>query len=209
MSTATSLDTAARQRWRRRIEYAEPPVRDLAAAERAAADLLEALGLDLGSEHLVETPRRMAHALAELTTVPEFDLTTFPNEEGYDELVVVEEIPVHSICEHHMLPFVGTARVGYLPAERIVGLSKLARMVEFHARRPQTQERLTQQVADHLMEQLEPHGVGVVVEAEHTCMSLRGARSPGSRTVTSALQGRLRDDPRSRAEFLALTRGPR
>lgn len=199
----------ARRRWRRRVERPAPPRRDLGEAERAAAQLLEALGLDVGGEHLAETPRRMAHALAEMTTPPDFDLTTFPNQEGYDELVVVEDIPVHSVCEHHVLPFVGTARIGYLPADRIVGLSKLARMVEFHARRPQTQERLTQQVADHLVEQLDAHGVGVVVEAEHTCMGLRGARAPGSRTVTSALLGRLRDDPRSRAEFLALARGPR
>jgi GTP cyclohydrolase IA len=148
----------------------------------------------------------MTDALLELTTPREFDLTTFPNDEGYDELVVVEDIPVQSLCEHHMLPFMGTAHIGYLPGERILGLSKFARMVEFHARRPQTQERLTQTVARHLQEQLAPRGVGVVVEADHTCMSLRGARAPGARTVTSTLLGLLRDDPRSRAEFLSLTR---
>jgi len=180
---------------------------DRAAAERAAADLLLALGLDLNAEHLAETPRRMADALLEMTSPREFELTTFPNDEGYDELVLVEDIPVHSLCEHHVLPFVGVAHVGYLPGERILGLSKLARMVEFHARRPQTQERLTQTVARDLQELLAPRGVGVVVEADHTCMSLRGARAPGTRTVTSALFGRLRDDPRSRAEFLSLTRG--
>jgi GTP cyclohydrolase I len=148
----------------------------------------------------------MTDALLELITPREFDLTTFPNDEGYDELVVVEDITVQSLCEHHMLPFVGTAHIGYLPGARILGLSKFARMVEFHARRPQTQERLTQNVANHLQEQLAPRGVGVVVEADHTCMSLRGARAPGARTVTSTLLGQLRDDPRSRAEFLSLTR---
>ena len=180
---------------------------DPEAAQQAAAGLLTALGLDLTDENLVETPRRMAHALLEMTAAPDFELTTFPNVEGYDELVLVENIPVHSLCEHHMLPFTGVAHVGYLPGERILGLSKFARMVEHHARRPQTQERLTKRIADHLQEQLRPAGVGVVVEAEHTCMSLRGARAPGARTLTSALFGRLRDDARSRAEFLALTKG--
>ncbi|MFN8193787.1 MAG: GTP cyclohydrolase I FolE [Nocardioidaceae bacterium] len=195
-------------RWRQRVTHArtEP---DPAAAEEAATLLLEALGLDLADESLADTPGRMARALIEMTSAPAFDLTTFPNDEGYDELVLVRDIPLQSLCEHHMLPFVGVAHVGYLPGERILGLSKLARMVELHARRPQTQERLTQRVADHLHAALSPRGVGVVVEAEHTCMSLRGARTPGARTTTSALFGRLRDDPRSRAEFLALTRSSR
>ena len=197
--------TAAAVPLRPRIARSAPPV-DPEAAERAATVLLVALGLDLTEEHLAETPRRMACALLELTSAREFDLTTFPNDEGYDELVLVEDIPVQSLCEHHMLPFVGTAHIGYLPGERILGLSKFARMVEFHARRPQTQERLTQTVARHLQDELAPRGVGVVVEADHTCMSLRGARAPGARTVTSSLIGQLRDDPRSRAEFLALTR---
>lgn len=198
--------------WRRVI--ANPPGgpdsrRDPVAAEAAAATLLTALGFDLGEPDLVDTPRRMAHALLEMTTPPEFELTTFDNVEGYDELVLVEGIPLRSVCEHHVLPFVGVAHVGYLPGDRILGLSKFARMVDFHARRPQTQERLTQQLADHLVEQLQPRGVGVVIEAEHTCMSLRGARTPGARTVTSALYGQLRDDPASRAEFLGLARGRR
>jgi GTP cyclohydrolase I len=144
-----------------------------------------------------------------MLTPPAFEMTTFPNDEGYDELVLVQDIPVRSLCEHHMLPFVGVAHVGYLPGSRILGLSKLARTVEHHARHAQTQERLTQRVADQLRHTLAPKGVGVVVEAEHTCMTLRGVRAPGSRTVTSALFGRLRDDPASRAEFLALTRGGR
>lgn len=184
------------------------PGADPEAAEHAAAALLRALGLDLGDEDLVETPRRMAHALIEMTSGPAFELTTFPNDEEYDELVLVRDIAMQSVCEHHMLPFVGVAHIGYLPGERILGLSKFARMVELHARRPQTQERLTKRIADHLRAELAPKGVGVVIEAEHTCMSLRGARSPGARTITSALFGDLRDDPRSRAEFLALTRSP-
>jgi GTP cyclohydrolase I len=149
----------------------------------------------------------MAEAYAEMLSPRSFDLTTFPNEEGYDELVLARDIPVQSVCEHHMLPFVGVAHVGYLPGERIVGLSKLARVVELFARRPQVQERLTTQVAGWLQDQLAPRGVGVVVEAEHMCMTLRGVRAPGSTTITSALLGLLREDPRSRAEFLALTSG--
>ena len=182
---------------------------DVEAAEAAAADLLTALGIDVAAPATVATPGRMARALAEMLTPPDFDMTTFPNDEGYDELVLVQDIPVQSLCQHHMLPFVGVAHVGYLPGERILGLSKLARTVEFHARHAQTQERLTQRVADHLRHSLAAKGVGVVVEAEHTCMSLRGVRAPGSRTVTSALFGRLRDDPSTRAEFLALARAGR
>ncbi|SFP72501.1 GTP cyclohydrolase I [Amycolatopsis arida] len=177
---------------------------DLAAAERAVADLLVALGRDPDSEHLAETPRRVAASYAELLTPPEFDLTTFPNDEGYDELVLAKDIPVRSVCEHHMLPFHGVAHVGYLPGERILGLSKLARVVELFARDLQVQERLTTQVARWLRERLSPKGVGVVVEAEHLCMSLRGVRAGGSRTVTSALHGVLREDGRSRQEFFAL-----
>jgi len=182
---------------------------DLRAAENAAGDLLTALGVDLAEESTAQTPGRMARALAELLTPRDFEMTTFPNDEGYDELVLVQGIPVQSLCEHHVLPFVGVAHVGYLPGDRILGLSKLARTVEHHARGVQTQERLTQRVAEHLRTALGARGVGVVVEAEHTCMSLRGARVAGSRTVTSALLGRLRDDPASRAEFLALTRSGR
>jgi GTP cyclohydrolase I len=178
--------------------------RDLAAAERAAADLLRALGLSLDTESLRRTPRRMAQAYAELLTPREFDLTTFPNDEGYDELVLVRAIPFQSVCEHHMLPFVGVAHVGYLPGDRILGLSKVARVVEMFAHGPQVQERLTKKIADWLHQQLQPRGVGVVIEAEHLCMTLRGVRSAGAKTFTSTLLGILREDPRSRAEFLAL-----
>ncbi len=131
-------------------------------------------------------------------------LTTFDNAEGYDELVIARAIPFRTVCEHHLLPFAGVAHVGYLPAERILGLSKLARLVEHFAARPQTQERLTRQVADCLLERLRPRGAGVVLEAEHTCMTLRGVRATGATTITSALLGCLRADPRSRAEFFAL-----
>ncbi|WP_460570466.1 GTP cyclohydrolase I FolE [Humibacter soli] len=177
---------------------------DLARAENAAREFLQALGVSLESEHLRATPGRMARAWAELFTPRPFDLTTFPNDEGYDELVLVRDVPVRSVCEHHLLPFTGRACVAYLPGERIVGLSKLARVVEHFACRPQTQERLTQQVARWLDEHLHPRAVGVVISAEHTCMTLRGAQATGTSTVTSALLGRLRDDPRSRQEFLSL-----
>jgi GTP cyclohydrolase I len=178
---------------------------DLVAAEAAVVELLVALGRDPHDEHLADTPRRVASAYRELLTPQEFDLTTFPNDEAYDELVLARDIPVHSLCQHHMLPFHGVAHVGYLPDARILGLSKLARVVELFSRDFQVQERLTRQVADWLQQHLAPKGVGVVIEAEHLCMSLRGVRAGGSRTVTSAMHGALREDARSRAEFLALT----
>jgi GTP cyclohydrolase I len=180
---------------------------DLPAAERAARDLLVALGADLESPGLAETPRRVAAAYAELLTPEPFNLTTFPNEEGYDELVLVRDIPFQSLCMHHLLPFHGVAHVAYLPAERIIGLSKLARVVEHYSRDLQVQERLTKQVAGCIQEHLAPKGVGVVLEAEHLCMSLRGVQKAGARTVTSALHGLVRDDPRTREEFLSLTGG--
>jgi len=173
-------------------------------AERAVAELLAALGYPVEGEHRAMTPQRVANAFAEMLTPSTFLPTTFGNDEGYDELVVAREVPFRSLCEHHLLPFYGYAHVGYLPGGRIVGLSKLARVVEHFARRLQVQERLTCQVADWLHEHLAPRGVGVVLEAEHMCMTLRGVRATGARTVTSALQGVLRDDERSRSEFLAL-----
>ncbi|HEX6325558.1 MAG TPA: GTP cyclohydrolase I FolE [Jiangellaceae bacterium] len=191
--------------WRPTVIHGLPPV-DLAAAEKAATDLLVALGLPVDGDDMADTPRRMVQAYAELLTVEPFDFTTFRNSQQYDELVLVEDIPVRSICEHHMLPFVGVAHIGYLPDERILGLSKFARVVDCFSRRAQTQERLTKQIAEHLRDQLSPRGVGVVLEAEHSCMTLRGVRAVGSRTVTSALFGTLRDDPSSRAEFLSLVR---
>ncbi|MDQ3631197.1 MAG: GTP cyclohydrolase I FolE [Actinomycetota bacterium] len=190
------------------VERPGPPVRqiDLPAAEAAARALLVALGTDMSSPGIAETPRRMAAAYAELLSPVPFVATTFPNDEGYDELVVARDIPFHSLCMHHMLPFHGVAHVAYLPGERIVGLSKLARVVESFSRDLQVQERLTMQVASWLEETLRPRGVGVVLEAEHACMALRGVRKPGSRAVTSALRGLLRDDGRTRNEFLTLVR---
>src|SRR4051794_11896666 len=185
----------------------DAPERDLVAAERAAADFLRALGVSLDSESLAETPRRMARAYAELLTPREFNVTTFPNDEGYDELVLVRDIPINSVCEHHLLPFTGKAHVGYLPGDRIIGLSKLARVVELFGHGLQVQERLTKQVADWLQNRLRPRGVGVVIEAEHLCMTLRGVQAAGTRTITSTLLGTVRDDARSRAEFLNLAGG--
>ena len=184
---------------------AEAPRIDHEAAQDAARELLRALGADVDADALEETPRRVADAYAELLTPRPFRATTFPNDEGYDELIVARSIPFHSLCMHHLLPFQGVAHVGYLPGERIIGLSKLGRVVEFFSRDLQIQERLTTQVADWLERELEPKGVGVVLEAEHMCMSLRGVQKLGSKTVTSALRGLVRDDVRTRQEFLALT----
>ncbi len=185
-----------------------PPLHsvDVEAAEEAVRALLVALGHDPDSEHLRDTPRRVAQAYEELLTPRPFVATTFPNDEGYDELVLARDIPFHSLCQHHLLPFSGVAHVGYLPGDRILGLSKLARVVEHFARGLQAQERLTKQIGDWLDQRLSPKGVGVVLEAEHLCMSLRGVQAVGSRTVTSSLHGLVRDDARTRAEFLGLTR---
>jgi GTP cyclohydrolase IA len=177
---------------------------DLAAAERAALDLLRAIGADVERPDLRGTPRRVAASLAELVTPAEFAATSFPNEGHYDELVVVRDIPFHSLCMHHLLPFIGEAHVAYLPGERIVGISKLARVVDTFARDLQLQERLTVQIADWLEAELKPRGVGVVLSAEHTCMTIRGVLKPGARTVTSALRGSLRDDPSTRQELFSL-----
>jgi GTP cyclohydrolase I len=179
---------------------------DPVAAERAAAAFLAALNVDTGSEGMRDTPARMVRAYAEFFAPRPFEITTFPNDEGYDELVLARRIPFRSVCEHHLLPFVGVAHVGYLPEARILGLSKLARIVEHFSCRPQVQERLTKQIADWLQSNLAPHGVGVVLEAEHTCMTLRGALASGSSTITSTLLGTLRSDARAREEFFALTR---
>lgn len=186
-------------------ELASPAV-DLATATRAARDFLAALGVPCDTESTERTPRRMAEAYAAMLTSRPFEATTFPNDEAYDELVVVRSIPVQSVCEHHFLPFTGVAHVGYLPGSRIVGLSKLARVVEMYATRPQVQERLTQQIADWVDLHLDPQGVGVVIEAEHACMTLRGVQVAGTTTSTSALRGQLRESPASRAEFLASVR---
>ena len=179
---------------------------DTHAAQQAAENLLRALGADLTNEGVRDTPRRMVAAYAELLTPQPFNATTFPNDEGYDELIIVRAIPFHSLCMHHLLPFHGVAHIGYLPGERLVGLSKLGRVVEHFSRDLQLQERLTTQVAGWLDDELAPKGVGVVLEAEHLCMSLRGVQNLGATTVTSALRGLVRDDARTRHEFMALAR---
>ncbi len=182
---------------------------DEARAAAAVRELLIAIGEDPDREGLRETPARVARAYSEifggLFVDPETVLqTTF--DEHHDELVLVKDIPLYSTCEHHLVPWHGVAAVGYIPGEdgRITGLSKLARLVDLYARRPQVQERLTSQVADAVMRRLDPRGVIVVVEAEHLCMAMRGVRKPGSRTVTSAVRGLFQSDPRSRAEAIAL-----
>jgi GTP cyclohydrolase IA len=176
---------------------------DLKAAEQAARELLRAVGADLDYPGLAETPRRIAASLAELLTPAEFTATLFRNE-GYDELILVRDISFQSLCMHHLLPFHGVAHVAYLPGDCIIGISKLARVVEAFARDLQLQERMTVQIADWLEQELAPRGVGVVLSAEHMCMTIRGIRKPGTRTVTSAVRGRLRTDARTREEFFSL-----
>lgn len=177
---------------------------DLDRAENAFKSMLAAFHINLTAEGLEETPRRAALAYAELFTPKPFNATTFPNTHNYDELVIARLIPFHSVCEHHLLPFFGVAHVGYLPGNRIIGLSKLARLVEYFSRQPQVQENLTSQISAWLQSNLNPKGVGVILEAEHLCMSLRGVKVPGVKTVTSSLTGQIRENPQSRQEFLAL-----
>ena len=190
------------------LEVVTPPAIDLDAAQRAVRELLISFGADPDSEHLRDTPRRVAQAYADFLTPKPFRLTTFPNDEGYDQLIIARNIRFHSLCEHHLLPFVGYAHVAYLPKDKILGLSKLARLVEMFARDLQVQERMTQQSANWLQDQLDPKGVGVIVEAEHMCMALRGIEKPGSTAVTSALLGAVRNDVRTRDEFLRLAGRP-
>jgi GTP cyclohydrolase IA len=187
------------------LEVRRDPRIQLEQATQAAQAFLEALGVDLTRPGMADTPARMARAYAELFSPRPFRATHFPNGEHYDQMVLAKQIPFTSICEHHMLPFTGVAYLGYLPGDRILGLSKLARLVEHFAAAPQMQERLTKQIAEWLNEHLQPGGVGVVLQAEHTCMTLRGVQAHDARMVTSELLGALRDDPAARAEFFALT----
>lgn len=200
LSASASTATDPRPDGRRALQVVDIHQRQH-GAEAAVADLLAALGRDTGSAHLADTPRRVAASLIELLTPREFEFTTFPNDEGYDALVLVRDIPFHSLCEHHMLPFRGTAHVGYLPGARLVGLSKLARVVEHFARDLQVQERLTVNIADYLTDHLAPRGVGVVLEAEHLCMTMRGVQSAGSTTTTSRFTGELRCDEAQQRRF--------
>jgi GTP cyclohydrolase IA len=179
--------------------------------ERAVREIIEALGEDPDREGLVETPRRVARFYAEVFANihedPAEEIDAFFGDEHYQEIVMVTQIPFYSMCEHHFVPFHGQAHVAYMPRGRVTGLSKLARLVEGFARRPQMQERLTAQVADSLTERLDPLGVLVVIEAEHLCMSMRGVRKPGARTVTSAVRGIMESNPATRAEALSLLYG--
>jgi GTP cyclohydrolase IA len=179
---------------------------DHARIEAAVHEILVAIGEDPDREGLAGTPRRVAAAYAELLSGLREDprghlATTF--DENHHEMVVLRDIPFASLCEHHLLPFTGHVHVGYIPRGRVVGLSKLARMVEGYARRPQTQERLVSQIADALNSVLKPDGCGVVIEASHTCMTIRGVRKPGATMVTSAMRGGFRTRADTRAEFLA------
>ena len=177
---------------------------DRSRAEGAIRELFEALRVDLSAPDLVDTPRRVAAMYEELLTPKDFNPTTFPNDDGYDELVLSKDIPFTSLCAHHALPFSGVAHVGYLPGERILGLSKLARIVHYFSHSLQVQERLTKQIADWLERELSPRGVGVVIEAEHLCMTIRGVQAAGSKTVTSTMHGLLRERVATRQEFLSL-----
>ena len=185
---------------------------DQARIERAVREILIAIGEDPDREGLLRTPNRVARAYGELmaglSEDPRIHLKTVFTER-YDEVVLLRDIEFHSLCEHHLLPFVGKAHVAYLPDGKVVGLSKLARLVEGYARRPQVQERLTTQIADALMEELNPVGAACVIEATHTCMTIRGAKKPGSTMVTSALRGIFKDNAPNRNEVLSLTYGTR
>ncbi len=187
---------------------------DLPRIERAVREILLAIGEDPDRDGLRDTPGRVARAYAEqfagLGQRPENVLTTV-FDAGHDEMVLVRDIEVYATCEHHLLPFFGVAHVGYIPNEKgqLTGLSKLARLVDLYARRPQVQERMTSQIADGLMSVLEPSGVIVVIEAEHLCMAMRGVRKPGAKTVTSAVRGSFRDNTGTRAEAMSLLLGRR
>jgi GTP cyclohydrolase I len=183
---------------------------DLPRIERAVREILLAIGEDPDREGLIKTPGRVARSYVELMAGlgqdPRVHLRTVFRER-YDEIVLLRDIEFHSLCEHHLLPFTGRAHLAYLPDGKVVGLSKLARLVEGYARRPQVQERLTTQIADALMEELNPIGAACILEAVHTCMTIRGARKPGSVMVTSALRGIFKENPASRAEILTLMGG--
>lgn len=210
------LDSGATSRYCDASEFPRPRDRrtqagktsvDLHRIERAVQEILQAVGEDPDREGLLETPKRVARMYAEMFAGLHCDParhlhTVFP--ETYDEMVLVRDIPFASMCEHHLLPFTGVAHVAYLPNGQVTGLSKLARVVDEVARRPQVQERMTQTIADLLEQQLETAGAAVVIEAEHSCMSIRGVRKPGSSTTTSAMRGSFRNNPASRSEVLSL-----
>ncbi len=180
---------------------------DEAKIEKAVREILSAVGEDLNRDGLKDTPARVARMYGELLAGMRDDPNTHISRvfnENYDEIVLLRDIPFYSMCEHHLMPFIGSAHVAYLPAGKILGVSKLARIVDCFARRLQTQERLTYQIADCLMSNLKPQGVAVVLEAAHSCMTIRGIKKPGSVMVTSAVRGLFRKDPRSRNEIMSL-----
>ena len=184
---------------------------DKGRIERAVREILLAIGEDPDRAGLVETPKRVANMYEEifagLHDDPRRHLKLF-DEGNNDEMVVVRDIPMYSMCEHHLLPFIGKAHIAYIPSDgRVIGLSKLARIVDSFSKKPQLQERLTSQIADFLDKELSPQGVAVVIEAEHLCMTMRGARAAGAKTQTSALRGSMRKDAKTRAEAMALLRG--
>jgi GTP cyclohydrolase I len=184
---------------------------DKSRIRAAVTEILEAIGENPKREGLIDTPDRVARMCEEifagLNQDPRDSIKVF-NENGHEEIIMVKDIPLYSICEHHLLPFIGVAHVAYIPSKgRIVGLSKLARVVDSVAKRPQLQERLTSEIADIIMETVKPLGVAVVVEAEHLCMTMRGVRKPGSKTITSALRGIVRTQAKTRAEVMALICG--
>jgi GTP cyclohydrolase I len=201
MTTDLNSDTPAVSPTQRHAPFDEPGVR------RAVRALLTALGENLEREGLQDTPRRISQMYAEIFSGLDVDPAEYLSVQfgnGHDEMVILRDIPFYSMCEHHFLPFHGVAHVGYIPDGRVVGISKIARVVEAFAKRPQLQERLTAQVADCIMQTVNPDGVAVVVEAEHLCMTMRGVRKPGSRMVTSAMRGGFRKQSVTRAEFLSL-----
>jgi len=172
--------------------------------EKAVKEILYAIGENPEHEGLIDTPRRVAKTYTEIFNYDDFEFTTFANMEEYDEFIIIKDILFVSFCEHHLLPFMGKATIGYLPDKRIVGLSKLVRLVQLRAARLQIQERMTTEIASVLWQELQPLGVGVIIEAEHLCMSIRGVKSPGHKTITSAMLGVLREKLEARQEFLEL-----
>lgn len=177
---------------------------DKTRIENAIREILLAIGEDPHRPGLIETPERISRMLSEILQPDDYRITTFPNDKNYDQFIICKDILFHSICEHHMLPFFGHITIGYLPNDRLIGLSKLVRLVQYRAARLQIQEQMTQEIANTLDSTLQPQGVGVIIEAEHHCISARGAKMPGHKTITSAMRGELLNNATARAEFLAL-----
>lgn len=172
--------------------------------ENAIREILLAIGEDIHRPGLIETPERISRMLSEMLQPDDYRITTFPNEEHYDQFIICKDILFYSVCEHHVLPFFGKVTIGYLPNDKLIGLSKLVRLIQHRAARLQIQERMTQEIANTLEHTLKPQGIGVIIEAEHLCISARGAKMPGHKTITSAMRGALLDNASARVEFLEL-----